>query len=115
MIFIPGYAIGDMWIGVSFAVIIEMVHPTLRTTSVAGYLLVMNVVGGNINVLVAPLSRAIGLRKTLLLLYPGMYLASAILFFVTLCLSHCQSKRTSRQTNGETEPLLRHTNKECKI
>ena len=104
--YIPALVFGEMWIGVCLAAIVELVQPNVRATSVALYLLIMNTVGGNINVLVSPLSRVTSLRTTLLILYPGMYLASSALFALALCSIRFHVRRSNEDSIGEKEPLL---------
>lgn len=65
-----------MWFGVLFAVLLELIPATVQSTSLAVFLFVMNNVGGNLPIVVHPLSLLITYRVALLIMYPGMYLAS---------------------------------------
>ncbi|XP_076067893.1 D-galactonate transporter [Oratosquilla oratoria] len=76
------YLFAEMWFGVLFAVLIEVFPPQLKSTSIAIFLFIMNNIGGNIPVLVDPLSKHFTYRDALYLMYPGMYLTSSILFFL---------------------------------
>lgn len=80
------YVVGEMWIGVCLTVVVEL-QRRKSTSAVAIYMFVINMLGGNMVVLVAPLSSLPGwdLHDSLLVLYPGMYLLSSFLFCVTLC------------------------------
>lgn len=59
-----GYIVGEMWIGVVLALVVELVPPDLRVTSVALYMFVITNIGGNANVLVPPLKRLIERSST---------------------------------------------------
>ena len=49
---------GEMWIGVTLAVGLELVPTPLRASAVGVYLFIISNVGGNMTLLVPPLSRA---------------------------------------------------------
>ncbi|XP_043914060.1 uncharacterized protein LOC122790598 [Protopterus annectens] len=73
LILIPAYIIGEMWVGVTLAILVELVPPVVRTSAVAFYLFIITNIGGNVPLLVPPLTTLYGLRIALLILYPGMY------------------------------------------
>ena len=82
-----------MWVGVTLAVLVELVAPDVKTTAVAAYFFVISNVGGNMPLLVPPIKKAFvdagyvemdALRNTLYLLYPGQYVLGAVLFAITL-------------------------------
>ncbi|XP_045589099.1 hexuronate transporter isoform X2 [Procambarus clarkii] len=77
------YIFAEMWFGVLFAVLLELVPDTVQSTSIAVFLFVMNNVGGNVPVVVDPLSHLLTYRGALYIMYPGMYLASSVFFFLT--------------------------------
>ncbi|XP_069956159.1 uncharacterized protein [Cherax quadricarinatus] len=77
------YIFAEMWFGVLFAVLLELVPSTVQSTSIAVFLFVMNNVGGNMPVVVDPLSHLLSYRSALYIMYPGMYLASSVFFFLT--------------------------------
>ncbi|KAK2143591.1 hypothetical protein LSH36_829g00010 [Paralvinella palmiformis] len=90
---IPGYVIGEMWIGITLAVLVEVVPTPLRTLGVAVYLFIISNIGGNMPLVVSPLQRLFvqkgitrvdALRDALYILYPGLYVLGAFLFLVTL-------------------------------
>lgn len=90
---IPGYIIGEMWVGICLAIVVELVPTPLRTVAVAVYLFIISNIGGNLPLLVPPIQNAYlnagfgpidALRNTLYLLYPGMYVAGAIFFLFTM-------------------------------
>lgn len=55
---IPANVFGEMWIGVTTAVVIDLVPKQIRTTAIAVYLFIITLIGGNFNVLVSPLKTA---------------------------------------------------------
>lgn len=89
---IPAYLTGEMWIGVCLVVVIDLVPPHLTSFAVAVYLFIINNIGGSLNLVLPALEDAIGLRSALVVLFPGMYLAAAVLFSATLLLIFCREK-----------------------
>ena len=53
------FSSGEMWVGVTLAVVIELVPASLRTTSIAFYLFIITNIGGNIPLLVPPIQKAL--------------------------------------------------------
>ncbi|XP_048587270.1 MFS-type efflux pump MSMEG_3705-like [Nematostella vectensis] len=81
---LPSNIIGEMWVGVTLAVVVELVPNTIRTAAIAGYLFIITIIGGNIPLLVPPLKKVTSLRTALYILYPGLYVVSSVLFLLTL-------------------------------
>ncbi|XP_050708531.1 sphingosine-1-phosphate transporter SPNS2-like isoform X2 [Eriocheir sinensis] len=77
------YIFAEMWLGVLFAVLLELVPGKVQSTALAVFLFVMNNVGGNLPVVVDPLTNLLSYRTALLIMYPGCYLASSVVFFLT--------------------------------
>merc|ERR1711916_401475 len=78
---------GEMWVGVTLAVVVELVPQAMRTFAVAIYLFVISNIGGNANVLIPPLEKAYNDNTwALFTLFTGLYLAGAVLFLLTLLL-----------------------------
>lgn len=77
---IPGNIIGEMWVGVCLALVIDLVPANMRASSLAVYFFIIANVGGNSPVLVPYLSSLLGEKYALMVLYPGMYVLSACLF-----------------------------------
>ena len=67
-----------MWFGIMFAVLLDIVPPTVKSLSLACFLFVMNNIGGNAPVLITPLRKAVGYRTALLIMYPGLFALSKI-------------------------------------
>jgi hypothetical protein len=70
------YVFAEAWFGILFAILIELVPAEACSFVIAVFLFVMNNVGGNLPIIVDPISKAMGYRETLLLFYPGFYLLS---------------------------------------
>ena len=102
--------IGEMWIGVALTVVVELVPKALRTSIVAYYLFIISIIGGNMPLAVPPLKQATGsLRMALYLLYPGLYLASSVLFLLTLFVLKWDANRAKmleEEMNRQSSPLL---------
>ncbi|XP_015121157.1 uncharacterized protein LOC107043949 [Diachasma alloeum] len=78
------YFFAEMWFGIVFAIVVEIVPLSMRSTTVGVFLFVMNNIGGNLPILVEPLRRIIGFRESLYVLYAGFYGISSIMFLLTM-------------------------------
>lgn len=108
---LPAYIIGEVWIGVCLAVVIELVPGRVLATAVAFFLFVINNIGGALPLLIPALEAKIDLRNTILLLFPGTYLLAAALFAVVLLVIKCeecwrQSQIQIDMDNEEEESFL---------
>lgn len=63
----------EMWFGIVFAIVVEIVPLNLRSTTVGVFLFVMNNIGGNLPILVEPTRMVIGYRESLYIYYAGFY------------------------------------------
>ena len=72
----PAYSAAEMWYGVVLAIVVELVEPDVKSSTVAIFLFIINNIGGNMPLAVDGLSDVIGYRDALYVLYPGMYFAS---------------------------------------
>jgi MFS family permease len=86
---IPANIIGEMWVGVTLAVVAELVEPGMRVVAVAIYFFIISNVGSLAVLAVSPLRKAFGndndsWQPALLIMYPGLYVLASILFFFTL-------------------------------
>lgn len=71
-----------MWFGIVFAILVEIVPLSVRSTTVGVFLFVMNNVGGNLPILVDPVSKAIGYREAIMIFYAGFYgISKSIILF----------------------------------
>lgn len=66
----------EMWFGIVFAVLVEIVPVQVRSTTIGIFLFVMNNVGGNLPILVDPIAKYIGYRGSISIFYAGFYLLS---------------------------------------
>lgn len=100
--------LGEMWIGTSLAVVTHLVPPDVVSVTVAVYIFIINNIGSSLNLLVPILSTTIGLRVTMLVMFAGTYLISAILFLFTSIVYCCTSRHAHHNvTNSEeTDNLL---------
>lgn len=78
------YFFAEMWFGIVFAVVVEIVPVQVRSTTIGVFLFVMNNIGGNLPILVDPVAKAIGYRGSIMIFYAGFYGVSSILFFITM-------------------------------
>lgn len=80
------YFFAEMWFGIVFAILVEIVPLSVRSTTVGVFLFVMNNIGGNLPILVDPVSKALGYRESLYIFYGGTYLISSVMFLLTMFL-----------------------------
>ena len=117
LMLLPAYVVGEMWIGVCLVTVVELVPVGVASAGVALYLFIINNIGGNLTLLLPPLQSKIGLRYSLLLLFPGCYLLGAFFFFLALLLlcfvkdKHQASTRVSFKL-PEKQGLLQATDEE---
>jgi len=68
--------LGEMWYGVVFAVFMELLPPRIRSTGLAVGIFMMNNIGGNLPIIVDPLSKLWNDRAAIALLFSGGYFIS---------------------------------------
>ena len=105
--------LGEMWVSVTLAVLVELIPQEIKTTSVAVYFFIISNIGGNMPLMVPvirPLFEKFGylridaLRNTLLILYPGEYVLGSALFLLTLFV--LQRDIAYIQVNKNLEPII---------
>lgn len=79
-----------MWYGVVFAILVELLPASFRSLGLAISLFIVNNVGGNLPVIVTPLTKAFGFRGALTVLYPGALFISKIYSYSNSFLSMCK-------------------------
>ncbi|KAK5638981.1 hypothetical protein RI129_013276 [Pyrocoelia pectoralis] len=89
------YFFAEMWFGILFALLVEIVPLQVRSTTIGIFLFVMNNIGGNLPILVDPVSRVLGYRESLYIFFAGFYGISSILFFLTMFLMDGPQKQPS--------------------
>ena len=79
------YLFAETWFAVLFTVIVEIVPADIRSSCIAFFLFFMNLVGGNLPIVVTPLRQVVfqDYRAALYLMWPGMVAASSVLFFIS--------------------------------
>ncbi|KAJ2942912.1 hypothetical protein O0L34_g15100 [Tuta absoluta] len=98
------YFFAEMWFGIVFAILVEIVPLSVRSTTVGVFLFVMNNVGGNLPILVDPVAKAIGYREAIMIFYAGFYGISSILFFLTMFLMDGPVEQAPQPTEPHTKP-----------
>ena len=100
-----------MWIGVLSAIVLDISPKKIRTTVIAVYLFIITVIGGNFNVLVAPIQKALkkhihgdddtqelrSMQWTLFLTFPCLYALSSLLFVLAFLLMRFDIKWKERK------------------
>jgi MFS family permease len=107
---IPSNIIGEMWIGVASAIIVDLAPAKIRTASLALYFFIITVIGGNFNLLVEPIKQGfshhfgpvMSLRLALLFTFPALYVIGAALFLLSYMLMQIDLKF---KPNAETYVL----------
>lgn len=132
---IPAYIIGEAWLGICLTVAIELVPIEVSPASIALFLFISNNISSLVPLLLPKLRDFYGLQRAMLILFPGLYIISALLFCVSLSLlvigelckkseqvkakSPGQAKEASRQRRrrrrmqaklSESSPLLQERN-----
>jgi len=93
------YFLAETWFAVLFTVIVEIVEPEVRSTIIAVFLFCMNVVGGNLPVVVAPLKlRLDDYREALYVMWPGNLALSSLLFLLASIPLFIRDRRLRGQT-----------------
>ncbi|PFX18488.1 uncharacterized protein LOC111339466 [Stylophora pistillata] len=105
---IPSNVIGEMWVGVTLTVVVELVPNSIRSPAIAGYLFIISIIGGNVPLLVPPLKKITSLRTALYILFPGLYLLSSVFFLLTL-FSLKRDMRRAKEEEEVIKPLLPET------
>lgn len=94
------YFFAETWFAVLFTVIVEIVDPEVRSTCIALFLFIMNLFGGNLPVIVAPLRLYYGeYRSALYLVWPGFCAISGLLFLLASIPLHLRQRGGSREYN----------------
>lgn len=117
--YLPALVVGEMWIGVCLAVVIEMVPLAVAPAAVAIFLFVINNIGGCVNLLVPPLVAACGFKFALLILVAGPYAVAGTMFLLIVLGSKVRQKcrRLTRENvnDEETAQLLEESTEETRV
>lgn len=90
---IAAYLFAEMWFGILFAVLVELLPTSIRSTSLGMFFFVINNIAGATLLLVPHMKHNFGFRITLVVLYPGFYLISAVVFLVAQLLLRYEYRR----------------------
>ncbi|XP_021341763.1 uncharacterized protein LOC110442462 isoform X2 [Mizuhopecten yessoensis] len=110
---IPTYLFGEMWIGITLAVIVELMPVDIRTTGIALYLFIITNIGGNVQLLIpsirdafesAEYSKSEAWRATLYILYPGPYIYGALVYILVFFVIKRDLKRAQSSNYHEMGP-----------
>lgn len=72
------YFLAETWFAILFTVLVEIVPNQVRSVCIAIFLFLMNNVGGNLPVIVAPITDLYNLRLALYIIWPGFVAASKL-------------------------------------
>ncbi|XP_070581990.1 MFS-type efflux pump MSMEG_3705-like isoform X2 [Ptychodera flava] len=103
---IPTYIFGEMWVSVTLAVIVELVPSSIKTSVIAVYFFIITNIGGNMPLLVSVIADITSLRISLLILYPGMYVAGALLYVLSLFVLKRDIRKLQENESSGKDPLL---------
>ena len=106
LMFLPAYLIGEMWIGVCYATVLDQVPHRLVSSAVVLWLFINNNIGGAVPLLVPVIEQYWELRYSLLVLFPGCYLMAAMFFTATLLTMCCRAVLKRRRNDFERKKLL---------
>ena len=79
-----GYLFAEMWLGILLAVVVEQVPPYLSTSAVSVFFFIIQIIGGNMNLLITPITDSISLQAALMICFPGFYLVACVIFAFAL-------------------------------
>lgn len=89
--------VGEMWIGVCLALVVDMMPASTHGISIGIYYFIVANLGGNMPFVVPYVAERLGLRMTLILFYPCLYLLAGLIFAKLLL--NCKYRRRD-PTNG---------------
>lgn len=90
----------EMWFGILFAILVESVPMSVRSTTVGAFLFWMNNFGGNVPMFVEPVRKAYDYKTALAIFYAGFYLLSKSKLFTIGNITYtrvCYEEKTPRQ------------------
>jgi len=94
------YLFAEMWFGILFAVLVEIVPLAVRSTAVGVFLFVMNNIGGNLPILLEPVRKATSFQDALAIFYAGAYLISSVLFAITAMMMGGKKKEKDKNEHN---------------
>ncbi|XP_067928431.1 MFS-type efflux pump MSMEG_3705-like isoform X2 [Watersipora subatra] len=104
LILILMYIIGESSTGVCLTCVLELVPERIRGAAIGYCLFIVGNVSGNAPLLLSPLASAFAkfdpstaFRNALIVLFPGMYITSAAIFLLTICVHNSWTKQAARR------------------
>ena len=102
---IPSNVIGEMWVGVLSAIVVDISPTKIRTSVIAIYLFIITVIGGNFNVLVPPVEKGFkhytdkgnATKWAIFLTFPCLYVLSSIIFVLAFFLIRIDIKMKKKR------------------
>ena len=100
---IPSNVIGEMWVGITLALVIEISPQSLKTTAVSIYFFFIGI-AGFFPYLVVPVQHIVhSYSLSLMILFPGLYVVSSALFLLTLFTIQRDVRKA--QMESQVQPL----------
>eukprot|EP01084_Bolivina_argentea_P036501 67535_1 len=107
LMLIPSNVIGEMWVGICIALVIELVPSKMKTTALSVYFFWIGL-GGFFPLAVTPIqtficgnnrpaSCNVGLQWALVILFPGLYAVSSLIFFTSMIFLKRDRKRAKME------------------
>ena len=91
------YLFAETWFAVLFTVIVEIVDREVRATCIALFLFCMNLVGGNLPIIITPITYYLDFQLALALVWPGCLALSSLLFLLSSVPLHSLERRRRLQ------------------
>lgn len=76
------YLFAETWFSILFTIIVELVPAAVKTSMIGMTLFFMNIIGGNITLVIDPLEKAIGYKEALFLFWPVLAATGGIGFLL---------------------------------
>ncbi len=80
----------EAWFSILFTVIVEVCDASVRSTAVGLFMFVLGNVGGNLPIVVDPLSKIIGYREAIYIVWPGEKIKKSLQYTEETLLSFLQ-------------------------
>ena len=114
---LPAYVVGEAWLGICLTVVIELVPIEVAPASVALFVFISSNISSIVPLFLPLLHDIYDLQRTMLILFPGLYLVAATLFCGSLIIltaldlrNKVKCKRSSptqeRRQTSDVSPLL---------
>ena len=115
------FVAAETWFGIVFVTLVAVCPARLKTTVLGVFLFLMNNIGGNLPVLVNPISKLLGYRSpvlspsndhfllcrtALMLLFPGSMMVCGVLFLLSVITVHSQIRKKQSTISTVTESQI---------